>query len=111
MIASIDDLLNCMENEHLKEHTSHNVELKTDWTQKYGHKISALANKTEYEKTWLVIGVNLLTEDSQTKQISKLDFIGFQPKEIAEILGTTSNTVNVALNRMRKGKPERSLRK
>lgn len=58
MIASIDDLLNCMENEHLREHTSHNVELKTDWTQKHGHKISALANKTEYERTWLVIGVN-----------------------------------------------------
>lgn len=54
---------------------------------------------------------NLLTEDSQTKQISKLNSIGFQPKEIAEILGTTSNTVNVALNRMRKGKPERSLKK
>lgn len=54
---------------------------------------------------------NLLVEDSQTKQISKLDSIGFQPKEIAEILGTTSNTVNVALSRMREGKPGGSLRK
>lgn len=54
---------------------------------------------------------NLLTGDSQTKQISKLDSIGFQPKEIAEILGTTSNTVNVALNRMRKGNPEKSSKK
>ena len=50
---------------------------------------------------------NLLTGDSQTKQISKLDSIGLQPKEIAEILGTTSNTVNVALNRLRKSKQKR----
>ncbi len=54
---------------------------------------------------------NLLTGDSQTKQISKLDSLGFQPKEIAEILGTTSNTVNVALNRLRKEKSDRSTKK
>jgi transcriptional regulator len=47
---------------------------------------------------------NLVTGDSQAKQISKLDSIGFRPKEIADILGTTSNTVNVALNRIRKSK-------
>jgi hypothetical protein len=58
MIASIDSLLDCIENGLLKEHTYPNVELKKDWAQKYGHKISALANKTEYERTWLVIGVN-----------------------------------------------------
>jgi hypothetical protein len=50
---------------------------------------------------------NLLTGDSQMKQIGKLDSIGFQPKEIAEMLGTTSNTVNVTLNRIRKSKQER----
>ena len=54
---------------------------------------------------------NLLTGDTQTKQISELDSIGLQPKEIADILGTTSNTVGVALNRMRRGKPERALEK
>jgi DNA-directed RNA polymerase specialized sigma24 family protein len=54
---------------------------------------------------------NLLTGDTQTKQISELDSIGLQPKEIADILGTTSNTVNVALNRTRKGKSKRSLKK
>lgn len=54
---------------------------------------------------------NLLTGDSQTKQIGKLDSIGFKPKEIAGILGTTPNTVNVALNRIRKRKQDRSLKK
>lgn len=45
---------------------------------------------------------SLLTEESQVKQITKLNSIGFQPKEIAEILGTTSNTVNVTLSKARK---------
>lgn len=45
---------------------------------------------------------NLLTGNSQTKHISKLDSIGFRPKEIADLLGTTPNTVNVALSRVRK---------
>lgn len=49
-----------------------------------------------------LLAQNLLSEATQTEQISKLNSIGFQPKEIAEILGTTSNTVNVALNRLRK---------
>jgi DNA-directed RNA polymerase specialized sigma24 family protein len=54
-----------------------------------------------------LLALNLLTGDSQTKQIGKLDSIGLKPKEIAEILGTTSNTVNVALNRLRKAKQNR----
>jgi DNA-binding CsgD family transcriptional regulator len=29
--------------------------------------------------------------------------VGFQPKEIAELIGTTANTVNVSLNRLKKG--------
>jgi DNA-binding NarL/FixJ family response regulator len=45
---------------------------------------------------------NLLTGSSQTKHIEKLSTFGFQPKDIAEILGTTANTVNVALSRIRK---------
>ncbi|MBI5933142.1 MAG: hypothetical protein HY867_05500 [Chloroflexi bacterium] len=49
-----------------------------------------------------LLAQNLLTGTTQTNQIKKLNAIGFQPKEIAEILGTTSNTVNVALNRLRK---------
>lgn len=40
----------------------------------------------------------------QGEQIALLDNLGFPPKEIANLLGTTSNTVNVALSRLRKGK-------
>lgn len=54
-----------------------------------------------------LLAQNLLSGSSQTKQISKLNSIGFQPKEIAEILGTTPNTVNVALNRLRKSKKKK----
>jgi DNA-binding NarL/FixJ family response regulator len=47
---------------------------------------------------------NIVSGATQVTQISRLSSIGFQPKEIAEILGTTSNTVNVALNRLRNAK-------
>ncbi len=47
---------------------------------------------------------NIVSGAKQTTQISKLNSIGFQPKEIAEILGTTSNSVNVTLNRLRNAK-------
>jgi DNA-directed RNA polymerase specialized sigma24 family protein len=43
----------------------------------------------------------------QGEQIALLDRAGFQPKDIAESLGTTSNTVNVALSKMRKGKSKK----
>lgn len=56
-----------------------------------------------------LLAQNLLSGESQTKQISKLNSLGFQPKEIAEILGTTSNTVNVALNRLRKSKKKQEI--
>jgi len=39
---------------------------------------------------------------TQTEKISLLDQAGFTPKEIAEILATTSNVVNVRLSEMRK---------
>jgi transposase len=38
----------------------------------------------------------------QKDQISVLDEAGFKPKQIAEIIGTTSNTVSVALSAIRK---------
>ncbi len=54
-----------------------------------------------------LLACSLLTGDTQTKQISELDSIGLQPKEIAEILHTTANTVNVALNRLRKSRQKK----
>lgn len=45
----------------------------------------------------------LLTKDlSQNDKIIFLDKSGFQPKDIAEIINTTPNTVRVALARIRK---------
>jgi CRP-like cAMP-binding protein len=45
----------------------------------------------------------LCTKDqSQKEQIKILSNVGFQPKEIAELIGSTANTVNVTLNRLKK---------
>ena len=41
---------------------------------------------------------------SQTEQVRLLSVAGFQPKEIAQTLSTTSNTVNVTLSNLRKQK-------
>ena len=54
-----------------------------------------------------LLAQNILSGETQTKQISKLNSLDFQPKEIAEILGTTSNTVNVALSKLRKSKKKK----
>lgn len=39
---------------------------------------------------------------SQTEQVRLLSAAGFQPKEIARTIGTTPNTVRVALSNLRK---------
>jgi DNA-directed RNA polymerase specialized sigma24 family protein len=41
-------------------------------------------------------------EQTQKDQILVLSSVGFKPKEIAELLNTTSNTVSVALSTARK---------
>jgi hypothetical protein len=38
----------------------------------------------------------------QTTLIKELDEVGFQPKRIAELLGTTANTVRVAIHHNKK---------
>jgi len=43
----------------------------------------------------------------QSTVIQEMGNVGMSPKRIAELLGTTSNTVNVALHHARKGKKER----
>jgi hypothetical protein len=48
---------------------------------------------------------------SQTDQIATLNRIGFSPKAIAEVLGTTSNTVRVALVAIRKAGPKKKQNK
>ncbi len=39
---------------------------------------------------------------TQREQVAALSRVGFGPKEIADLLGTTSNTVNVTLAKLRK---------
>jgi hypothetical protein len=43
-----------------------------------------------------------IKEKDQTDRIKILDSIGFQPKEISDLLGTTPNTVRVAKSRIKK---------
>lgn len=45
-----------------------------------------------------------IADKKRQEQIMMLSNAGFQPKEIADILGTTANSVRVALSTMRKKK-------
>ncbi|MHA1972629.1 MAG: sigma factor-like helix-turn-helix DNA-binding protein [Candidatus Hodarchaeales archaeon] len=65
---------------------------------------------SDYEKNmmkkmdWVIrlLVASVIADSSKQKDhIVKLSSVGFQPTEIAEILGTTSNSVNVALSRAR----------
>lgn len=43
-----------------------------------------------------------LNDVDQKEKIKRLSLIGFQPKEIAELIGTTANTISVTLNKIKK---------
>ncbi len=64
-----------------------------DDTQDLGRKIDLLVR---------LFAVNLVNGRSQREQIRLLAIAGMGPKEIATLLGTTPNTVNVALSTLRK---------
>ena len=49
-----------------------------------------------------LVGLVLIEGKKQTDQFALLSRAGFQPREIAELVGTTPNTVRVALSRIRK---------
>ena len=49
-----------------------------------------------------LIASSLLAGKKQREQIELLSKSGLAPKEIAELIGTTSNTVRVELNAIRK---------
>jgi predicted HTH transcriptional regulator len=51
------EVLQALASGNLKEHLHVNLELKEDWAQKYGVKVSGLANKLDQIITFLVIGV------------------------------------------------------
>lgn len=51
-----------------------------------------------------LLAVSVTFGKSQNEQIRLLDNAGFQPKEIADIIGTTANTVRVGKAAMKKKK-------
>ena len=59
-----------------------------------------------------LLAANSISEDRSIKDNAvALSRSGLTPKEIAEILGTTSNTVSVALSTARKGKKSKATKK
>lgn len=51
-----------------------------------------------------ILVLDMTKNQDQTEQIRLLSLAGFQPKEIAETLDTTSNNVRVRLSSLRKKK-------
>lgn len=51
-----------------------------------------------------LVALNLLEGKKQQEQIILLNRVGLEPKEIAEMLDTTPNTVRVTLSKLRKSK-------
>jgi predicted HTH transcriptional regulator len=58
MLRNPDDVINAIQAGKLKEHLHLNLELKEDWAQRHGDKISALANKVDQIVCFMVLGVS-----------------------------------------------------
>ncbi len=54
------------------------------------------------DKVIRLLAISITLDKKQNEQIGFLNDAGFKPKEIADILGTTGNTVRVALSHIRK---------
>ena len=50
-----------------------------------------------------LLALNLPKTINQNQKMKILSELGIQPKDIASIIGTTANTVRVALSKMKKG--------
>jgi len=63
-----------------------------------------ILNEISYKLDSLIhlIAYSLIKEMSQKDQIVLLANAGFKPKHIADMIGTTPNTVSVALSALRK---------
>jgi len=75
-------------------------------------------NEEEFKETLLkkldlnnrLLALALVKDKSSlTEKIEELSFSGFGPSDIANILGTSANYVNVALNRIRKKQKKEKL--
>lgn len=58
--------------------------------------------RTELEKSLRALLLVSLDPLNQKQQITMLDKAGFGPSEIATVIGSTPNTVNVRLSEIRK---------
>lgn len=56
----------------------------------------------ELQRITKLLVLTATKDQSQRDRIAVLSNIGFRPKEVAELLGTTSNTVSVTLSEIRK---------
>lgn len=63
----------------------------------------------ELRRISILLALNLTKGQPQSDQIEVLATVGFKPKEIADILDTTPNTVSVTLSRReRRNKSKRA---
>jgi len=53
----LEELLELLRAEALREHRQSNLELKESWTRDHGRKLSALANRLEEQPAWVCVGV------------------------------------------------------
>lgn len=58
----------------------------------------------ELQKIAKLLVLDFSKDFTQTKSIETMSKVGFKPKEIAELLGTSSNTVSVTLSKKRNKK-------
>ena len=58
-----------------------------------------------------LLAVFLKRGTQQTTLIKELSDVGFQPKRISELLGTTSNTVRVGLHSLKKFNKAKGIKK
>ncbi len=64
-------------------------------------------NKRLLEKIDVLVrlsALNIIKDKEYTGQVELLSSVGLQPKEIAELLGKTPNSVRVTLSRLKKNK-------
>jgi len=58
-------------------------------------------------KLLTVSSLSSLKEEKQLEKIRTLNEVGFSPKDIAELIRTSSNSVSVALNKLKKKNEEK----
>jgi hypothetical protein len=57
MLTTLAQVIDELRGGQLTEHRHSNIELKEDWAQSHGEKLSALANKTGQSDSWFIVGV------------------------------------------------------